>query len=319
MEHDQPEAPTGLPYTGRVSEHGHPWEQPSDQAGTQSALPPVNQAPPVQQEPPALPAPAGIVIDAPPVGGSLRNTPVGEHGSLGGSTWEQRARRPIAFHHLVLAEVRKLLATTGERVALGIAGLLLIGMTWLAATQVNQTGPDGPVYRIFGLVLACQIAPVPLYAVVLRSVRADWFYRTAELTLVTRPGRLRLVAAQLVGLLPLWPVVALVQAGVYQLAQDGLGTAWVLAVALLGGLLSALFVLAIGLLVAHPVVAVVVYVVLSVLYVVRVRNPLVLRWIDPWQPASKLAGSVPELLPSVTSALFVLLVLTAGAVLASRR
>lgn len=259
---------------------------------------------------------------SPDSGSALQQTPVGAHGSLGQrQPWQQRAQQRTPFHRLVLIEARKHVATTAERLGLLLGVVVLLVVTALCAFLVNTDAPDTAAFQLFGLVLAGHMAPVLLYAAILRSFSSEWYYRTIELTRLFHPGRVRNAAAQLAVLFGAGAVVSLLQFALYFAVRPGLAgmPLRALGVALLTGALTVLLVLAIGLLIANPTGAALCYVVVSVLLLARVVNPLVLRWFDPWQLSSYAAGSVIHVFPGLTALAVLLLLNGVGFALARNR
>lgn len=320
----------------------HPWEQPG--GGSMPPGPrytgsyPSQPARPQQSGPfpPQQSAKTDWTYGLPPgVRPDLLRAPLGQHGSMAGSAWEQRGNQATMFARLVLVELRKLAGTLSDRLLLMLAPVALLVVTWYSATQVLPEGQTSATAQIFGVLLACHLGPVLLYTVVLKTFSGEWHYRSIQLTLLLQPRRIRYGAAQLTAVLLVWLGIALIQYGMYfgikyysftsgQLAGKFQGfllerPLWLLGVTLLASFLSLLFLFAIAFLVPNPTAAVAIYLVSSGLYLFRLQDLPVLGYLDPWQPASLLAGAVSDPVPAITSAALLITAVVAGFVALSRR
>jgi hypothetical protein len=346
-----PEQPGGNPYP-QPSGPVHPWEPGGQASGgyvTGVSQVPYTGPSPVPQPSGSMPvaqpsAAQPVAQQAPPksdwtyglppgVRPDLLKSPLGQHGAMAGSAWEQRGRKATSFFKLVVVELRKLVGTMSDRVLLALAPLALGLVTWYLTTDSVTAPPTSASRQIFGLIVACHLGPVPVYTVVLKTFSGEWHYRSAQLTLLLQPRRMRYAVAQMVAVLSLWLVMALVQFGLFywlkpaQIAstpfQDYLGPRplWVLGVALLASFLTLLFLMSIAFLVRNPTAAVTTYLLLSGLYLFRVTSPPPpgLWYVDPWQPASLLAGAVFDPIPSVTSGVVLVTLVVTGFVVFTKR
>jgi hypothetical protein len=332
----------------------HPWETPTGyrpgQPGASQPVPytgpPVSgphsgpSGPAVQPSGPVAqsgPYPAATKTDwtyglPPGVRPDLLKSPLGQHGAMAGSAWEQRGRRATAFLFLVVVEFRKLTATLSDRLLLALSPLALGLATWYVTTDTTSA-PTTAAFQVFGLIVACQVGPIPVYTVVLKTFSGEWHYRSVQLTLLLQPRRTRYAAAQLVTVIVLWLIMGLIQFGLFfwlkraslstQPFQDYLGARplWVLAVGLLASALSLLFLLCIAFLLRNPTAAVTTYLLLSGLYLFRATStpPPFLPYVDPWQPANLLTGLTVDPLPSITSGALLLGAVVTGLVVVARR
>ncbi|WP_214406098.1 hypothetical protein [Pseudonocardia lacus] len=216
--------------------------------------------------------------------------------------WDRASRR-IPFPVLVRVELRKLTGTLSDRILLAFAPVVLVGVTVLvhigsddadeyaaAAAQINPT--------YYGV----RVGHVLLHAVLIKLIAGEWQHRSAQPTLLAQPSRPRYFLAQaaVVGLL--WLVAAGLQIATSFLVAPGAVAAtgatyllgyrpgWVVAVCLLGSLLTVLVALTVAMLLPNAAGALAVYfVAVPVMLTLGGLAPAVFVWLDPVTAAATLA------------------------------
>ena len=320
----------GLPYQGSYPPVGIPsGPYPLAHSGPQP-YPAAGQSGPqavTQQQEWTYGLPPGVRPD-------LLKSPLGQHGAMAGTAWEQRGHRKTAFIRLVIVELRKLAGTMSDRLLLALAPLALVGVTLYAATMVNADYGTTAALQVTGLTLAAHFGQIPLYTAVLKTFSGEWHYRSIQLSLLLQPNRRRYATAQLAAVLLLWLVAAAVQFAIFYPVrsattqnagnfQDFIGPRplWVVGVSLLASLLSLLFVLAVTFLISNPTAGVTAYLILAGLYYFRydTSHPKLIDYVDPWQPATLLAGKTLDPWPAVTSGALLLTAVGIGLFLLGRR
>lgn len=231
--------------------------------------------------------------------------------------WYVRAERDRGFPALVGVELRKLTGTRSDKVLVGLAPLLIIGITalFVLLTEDLPSATD----QIGPLVFGMGFSQILVLAAVIKLVSGEWHYRSVQSSLLVQPSRLRHLAAQgCVGLLVTLGAVV-VQISSYLVAIDVAIDAanvddlvtqrvgWVIGVALVGSLLLMLTALVLGLLIPNPTGVLIALFLATVVFALVRATPVAeyFSWIDPYAGALIYSGVLREVsvFPAVTSLL----------------
>lgn len=315
----------GVPFPRTLGTGSQPVSYPAAQHSVSFPVAQPSGPYPVAQQPVAQQTAEWTYGLPPGVRPDLLKSPLGQHGSMPRTAWEQRGAAKTAFARLVIVELRKLAGTMTDRLLLLLAPIVLVAAAWFGTT-INAGYSTSAATEVIGIVLAAHVGLLPLFTTVLKTFSGEWHYRSIQLSLLLQPNRSRYAAAQLVSVLLLWLLAALVLFAVYYPLKSSMmaGTdfpdfvgprpLWVLGISLLASGLGLLFVLAITFLIANPTAAVTIYLLLAGAFGYRYwpDRPELMTYVDPWQPASLLAGSTANIWPTITSSTLLFVAVGAG-------
>ncbi|MDT7724698.1 MAG: hypothetical protein QOI21_1274 [Actinomycetota bacterium] len=245
--------------------------------------------------------------------------------------WLHHANKRTPFRTLVLAEFRKLVGTTADRILLVAAPIVLVLLSVWIMSDLHD--PYTMVKQIGTVTFAIRLSPLLVHLALVKLIAGEWHYRSVQPTLLVQPSRIRYLLAQSTVALIAWLVCAALNVlltfsllpGFLETrdAESLLGfrTGWVIGVCVLGSFSLTLIALAVGLLVPNTAGALSTYFVLALGFVILRSSLDAVAWVDPSEPMMALAGqSLPDnLLPVVTSGVLWLALLVVGVVRGLRR